>query len=539
MGPIAPDLQRGGRGAAVPVIVRTAATAALALLVVGSAGASPTWRAPTQLSPAERALGPELALNSAGAAVVVWDHEQGADCPTQPASLSCIHIVEAAPRSSRGAAWQSPIEVARPGIGAAPRVALDPIGNAAIVWIHDIGQPRVLQATIRPAGAATWPNANDLSGEPLAIRNHAIALDDGGNAVAVWAQRDATTSYVVGDLRPAAGGVWRAPVALSSLSADASAGPALAVVPSGEALVAWIDSGAVRLARGNAATGVWDSAVSPAFGGVNADTDIDVGLNPSGAAVVAWSWRRAPGGPNVVQACFRAPAGGWGPLVDLGTAGAGRSRVQAGLSANGAAAVVWLNGTTLNGAGRSRTTGVWTGPRTVATNVAASGGRLAMNPAGNAVAVWPNSATGAIRAALRPAGSAWQPPARVSGPGSFEPRVALDGASAAVAVWNRTGPQRVFVESADLVPAGPVLTNVDIPARTMVGMKASFSATPRAWSAQTVGTPIWRFGDGTSAHGAHVMHTFNATGLFTVSVAQADADGDTSTTSRRVSVGPP
>jgi PKD repeat protein len=70
-------------------------------------------------------------------------------------------------------------------------------------------------------------------------------------------------------------------------------------------------------------------------------------------------------------------------------------------------------------------------------------------------------------------------------------------------------------------------------------MNASFSATPRAWSAPTVGTPIWRFGDGRSAHGAHVMHTFNATGLFTVSVAQADTDGNTSTTSRRMSVGPP
>jgi PKD domain len=520
------------------VIPRAAATVALALLVVGAAGASPTWRAPVQLSPAERALGPELAVNAAGSAAVVWDHEQGADCPMQPASLSCIHIVEAAPRSARGAAWESPIEVARPGIGAAPRVALDPAGDAAIVWIHDIGLPRVLQATIRPAGATTWPNANDLSGIPLQIRNHAIALDATGNAVAVWAQRDSTTFYVVGDLRPAAGGVWLAPVALSSLSAEASAGPALSVAPRGEALAAWIDSGAVRLARGNAATGAWDPAVSPAFGGVNADTDIDVALNASGAAVAAWSWRRAAGGPNVVQASFRAAGGGWGPVVDLGTAGAGRSRVRAGLSAGGSVAVIWLNGTTLNGAGRSRTTGVWTSPRTIATNVAASGARLAMNPAGNAVAVWPNGSTGAIRAALRPAGSAWQPPVRVSSPGSSEPRVALDGASAAVAVWNRTGPQRVLVESADLAPTGPVLTNVEVPAKATVGVKASFSVMPRAWSAPTVGAPLWRFGDGTAAHGAQVTHTFDATGTSTVSVSQADAAGDTSTASRRVSVVP-
>jgi PKD domain-containing protein len=490
-----------------------------------------------QLSPAERALGPELALNPAGAAVVVWDHEQGAECPTQPASLQCIHIVEAAPRSGRGVAWQSPIEVARPGIGAAPTVAVDPAGDAAIVWIHDIGQPRVLQATIRPAGAATWPNANDLSSQPLEIRNHAIALDNGGNAVAVWAQRDATTFYVVGDLRPAAGGVWRAPVALSSLIADASAGPALSVAPNGDALVAWIDSGALRLARGNAATGVWDPAVSPAFGGLNADTDVDVALNASGAAVAAWSWRRAPGGPNVVQASFRPAGGGWGPVADLATA-AGRSRVRAGLSANGAAAVIWLNGSTLNGAGRSRTTGVWTNPRTVATNVAASGARLAMNPVGNAVAVWANAATGAIRAALRPAGSAWQLPVRVSSPGSSEPRVALDAASAAVAVWNRTGPQRVLVESANLAPTGPVLTEVQVPTNTTVGANTSFSVAPRAWGAQAVGTPLWRFGDGTSAHGGRVTHAFTTSGKFTVSVTQADSAGGTSTATRKVSVAP-
>jgi hypothetical protein len=380
MGPIAPDLQRGCRGAAVPVIVRKAATAALALLVVGSAGASPTWRAPTPLSPAERALGPELALNSAGAAVVVWDHEQGADCPTQPASLSCIHIVEAAPRSSRGAAWQSPIEVARPGIGAAPRVALDPVGNAAIVWIHDIGQPRVLQATIRPAGAATWPNANDLSGEPLAIRTTrsrsttaATPSPCGRSAT----PRRSTSSATYGPQQAASGARrWLCRASARTLRPGRLSPSFRAVRRSSPGSTA-----APCVWRGgNAATGVWDSAVSPAFGGVNADTDIDVELNPSGAAVVAWSWRRAPGGPNVVQASFRAPGGGWGPVVDLGTAGAGRSRVQAGLSANGAAAVVWLNGTTLNGAGRSRTTGVWTGPRTVATNVAASGGRPRHEP---------------------------------------------------------------------------------------------------------------------------------------------------------------
>ena len=291
---------------------RPLAALTLALLLTAAAGASPTWLPPTRLSPSDRALGPELAVNAAGAAVVVWDHEAGADCPTQPASLSCIHIVEAVTRSLSTASWQSPIEVARPGIGAAPRVAIDPGGDAAIVWIHDIGQDRVLQATIRPAGSPAWPNANDLSGSPLQIKNHAVGLDAAGNAVAVWAQRDNLSFYVVGDLRPAAGGVWLAPVALSSVSSDASGGPALAIVRSGEVLVAWIDGGALRAARGNAATGVWDTAVSPASGGVSADTDVEVALNPAGDAVIAWSWRRNSTGANIVQATFRPAGGNWG-----------------------------------------------------------------------------------------------------------------------------------------------------------------------------------------------------------------------------------
>ena len=512
------------------------AAALSVLALAGTAGSAPSWRAPVRLSPSDRSLGPELALNAAGDATVVWDHEQGADCPTSPASLSCIHITEAVSRARGSGAWTAPVEVGRPGIGAAPRVALDPNGAAALVWVHDIGQDRVLQATIRPAGAASWPNANDLSGTPLQITNHAVALDAAGNAVAVWSQRDSATFYVVGDLRPAAGGVWRAPVALSGIGAQVSAGPALALVPSGEALVAWIDSGSVRLARGNAATGVWDQPVGPVNGGVNTDTDVAVALNPAGDAVVAWSWRRSVGGPNVVQASFRPAGGGWGQAVDLGSAAAAHSNVQVAISDAGAVALVWRDGSILRGAGRSRSTGAWTAPRTIATNVAASGPRLAMNAAGNAVTAWANSATGAIRAALRPAGSAWQPPVRVSAPSSFEPRVALDAASRALAVWNRTSPQGILVESADLAPSGPVLTDLRIPAAAGVGATASFSVTPRAWAAPLSGAAVWRFGDGKSATGARVTHVYGSAGTFTVSLSQRDASGATSTATGKVSV---
>jgi PKD domain len=507
-----------------------------ALVLVQAAGTAPVWHAPVRLSPADRALGPELGVNAPGDAVVVWDHEQGADCPTQPASLSCIHIVEAASRARGAGTWQAPVEVARPGIGAAPKVALDSNGAAAVIWIHDIGEDRVLQATIRPAGAPTWPNANDLSGSPLEIRNHDVGLDAGGNAVAVWAQRDVDRFYVVGDLRPAAGGVWFAPVALSSLSSNATSGPSLALVPSGEVLVAWIDSGAVRVARGEATTGVWDQPLTPATGGVGADTDVAVALNNAGDAVLAWSWRRSASGPAVVQAAFRPAGGNWDAAVDLGTAGTGRSHVQAAINQAGGAAVVWLDGTALRRAGRSRSTGSWSAGATIATNVAEDGARVGMNAAGNAVAVWANKATGAIRAALRPAGGAWRPPERVSSAAASAARVALDSSSRAVAVWNRTSAQVVLTETADLVPNGPLLTSVTAPASAHVGATARFSVTARAWGAPLAGAPLWRFGDGRSTSGAQVSHVYRSAGTFTVTVSQGDTSAAKTMATRRISV---
>ena len=519
------------------MIGRLVAPALFATLVLAQvAGSAPAWQAPVRLSPTDRTLGPELGVNPAGDAVVVWDHEQGADCPTQPASLSCIHIVEAATRPRGASAWQTPVEVSRPGIGAAPKVALDPSGAAAIVWIHDIGQDRVLQATIRPAGAQSWPNANDLSGSPLEIRNHDVGMDAGGNAVAVWAQRDVDRFYVVGDLRPAAGGVWFAPVALSSLSSNATSGPSLALVPSGAALVAWIDGGAVRVAGGQAATGTWDQALTPATGGSGADTDVAVALNSAGDALLAWSWRRSATGPAIVQAAFRPAGGNWGAAFDLGTAGTGRSHVQAAVNQAGGAAVVWLDGTTLRGAGRARSTGTWSAAAAIATNVADSGGRIAMNASGNAVAVWANKATGAIRAALRAAGGAWRPPVRVSSPSSSAARVALDGSSRAVAVWNRTNAEVVLTETADLVPNGPLVTSITAPTNSRVGATVRFAVTARAWAAPLAGAPLWRFGDGRSANGTHVSHVYRSAGTYTVTVSQGDSSGAKTAATRRISV---
>jgi hypothetical protein len=509
------------------VKLRTLLVAPL-LLAVGAAGAAPSWRPAVELSPSQRALGPELAVNDAGDAIVVWNREEGADCPTQPASLSCIHIVEVVSRARGSSAWSAPVEVARPGVGNTPRVAIDPAGNAALVWVHDIGEDRVLQATIRPGPSGSWPNANDLSGTPFEIRNHAIALDASGSAVAVWAQRDATTFYVVGDFRVAARGYWEAPVALSSLSGQASAGPSLAFALNSQALVAWIENGQARLASGQATTGVWVTPVTLAAGGGDG-TDVDVALNFAGDAVVVWSW-----GANVVQAAVRRAGGSWSGPVRLGTG----TDVEVALDGTGDAVAVWLGGSAgnlLQSARHARGAAGWTRPFQVAAT--ASSPRIAMDGTGNAVAVWTQGANRVIAAGLRPTAlGTWVRRGPISGPGASAPSVAVSPRGDATAVWNRAAPPRVVVESRSLTGSGPVLARLRVPKKTLVQFRTTFSVVSAAWASPLVGVPSWRFGDGTSAAGPTVSHSYASAGSYAVTVTARDAAGGLSTLTGTISV---
>ena len=502
---------------------------ASALVVVGAAGAAPTWRATAELSPSQRAIGPELAVNPAGDAIVVWNREEGAVCPSEPAALECIHIVETTARARTATGWQAPAEVARPGVGNRPRVAIDTTGRTALLWVHDIGEDRVVQATIRSGLSGAWPNANDLSGSPLEVRNHAIALDGQGNAVAVWAQRDVSTFYVVGDLRVAARGFWEAPVALSSLSGNAPAGPALALAPGGEAVVAWIEGGQVRAARGLTTAGTWESPVTLASAGGPVATDVDVAVSAAGDAVVVWSW-----GANSVQAAARAAGGGWSGPVTLGT---GRA-IDVGIDGAGTAVAVWLGGparNVLQSSRHRRGAARWSRPFAVAQG--ASEPTLAMNAAGNAVAAWTRGASRVIRTALRPAAlGTWVRPTDVSGSGASAPRVGLSAASDATVVWNRARPPRVVVEVRHLTGGGPLLVHQKIPKTALVGRAATFAVAPAAWTAPLSGSMTWRFGDGTSATGVRVTHAYRSAGTYTLTVTQRDAAGAVSTLTRRVSV---
>lgn len=508
------------------------------VLVIGSpAAGSPTWEAPVQVSTGDRALGLELALNDAGAGLAVWDQEVGAECPTEPAALSCIHVVTTSVRSDRSLSWSAPIEISRPGVGARPRAAIDQVGNAAIVWVHDIGRDRVVQATYRRGPAGTWPEPNDISEASLEVRNHEIALDAAGNAIAVWAERVQQVFDAYAVRRSAATGVWGAPVRLSSVEWRASSGPDLSLAPTGRIATAWVDhNDVVWVSLGDSTLGAWEPRAALTDSAGSHKREPAIAINAAGDTAAVWVREAGAVGEAEVFAAFRQRSGGWSSPLDLGSARAITAAPQVAVDDAGGVVVVWLAPAGVAAATRSASGG-WKGLLLSALRTA-SDPHLALSSTGNAVAVWTTRENGVVQGRIRPGTSGtWQPRVDVSGTAASARDVAMDSAGNAFTIWNRISGQRVNVEIADLAGNGPVLERLRVPSLAMVvRVRRPFSVEPVAWAAPLTGEPRWSFGDGSEATGRRVGHGYTRTGRFTVTVSQADGAGDVSTAAATIRV---
>ena len=86
------------------------------------------------------------------------------------------------------------------------------------------------------------------------------------------------------------------------------------------------------------------------------------------------------------------------------------------------------------------------------------GARIAVDPLGNATAVWYQTAAGVglVRAAHRPAGGTWSAPLTISDPDRFAqaPDVVVDRSGTVTAAWMATTPSGKQIESARLPVGG-------------------------------------------------------------------------------------
>jgi hypothetical protein len=516
--------------------LKTVPAAAVALLLCGAqtpqALAAPGWLSPTDLSAVgQDAEEPQVAVDSAGNAVAVWSRSNGSHT-----------IIQAAVRPA-GGAWSGSVDLSAVGRNATePQLAVDPAGNAVAVWSRSNGSHTIIQAAGRPAGGS-WSGSVDLSAAGRNAKEPQVAIDSSGDALAAWQRFDGIAQIVQSRSRPA-GGAWGATDELSEPGQDAEA-PQVAVDPAGNAIAVWSrrdGSDFIVQAATRPAGGGWLGPIDLSDEGENAE-EPQVAVDPTGSAVAVWS--REDGTDKIVQSSAKPAGGAWLAPDDLSATGMDAEAPQVAVDSAGNAVAVWVSfaepPTVIVQAATRPGGGAWLGPDDLSAGglSSAEAPQVAVDPAGNAAAVWARS-TGSptvVEAATKPAAGGWLPPVPLSelGNNAVEPQISLDPAGDGVAVWSRENGVNAIVQGAGFDRAGPQLRSLSIPEAGTARQPVSFSVSPfDVWSG--VGATSWQFGDGAAAAGTVAEHTFGHPGVYRVTVESVDTFGNASEASGEVTV---
>jgi hypothetical protein len=483
-----------------------------AALVAPSAGAAPTWRPVTNLFADLSAAGgsaqtPAVAVDSRGDATAIWTRWNG----TQP-------VVQASTRPA-GGTWSAPVDLAQGRSIFHPQLTVDPAGNATAVWrVREVDRS-VVQASTRPAGGA-WSTPVDLSvdtsvdpSQPADVPQ--VAVDAAGIVTATWSRFEAKPSepfkHVVQAAARLTDGTWTAPVDLSAPGQHARTTD-LAVDPAGNATAIWVAGGLVQTAT-RPAGGTWAAPVDlSTIAGPRANPRIVV--DPAGTATAVWGTFTTTYG---IQTATRSPGGPWTAPADLSAPGQDTfDTPELAADRRGTVTALWQrhdgSGWIVTSATRPAGGG-WTAPVDLsATGHDAWDPQVAVDPAGNATAVWSladepmSDSARTAQAARRTAAGEWTAPVDLSEDGTaWNPQVALDPSGNATTVWSHHDGSGYVVEARGLDAAGPVVTEITGATPAGAGRVRAYSVKAHdVWS--RVASTRWTFADGTTATGTSVTH---------------------------------
>ncbi len=189
---------------------------------------------------AGNAYAPQIAIDTNGNALAVWQQHDG----------TRDNLV--ANRYTAGSGWgtASLIETDNAGNASSPQIAIDANGNALAVWNQFDGTRYNIWANrfIAGTGAGTgWGTATlietDNAGNAYFPQ---IAIDTNGNALAVWTQSDGTRYNIVANRYTAGTGWGTASPIETDNAGDASSLAQIAIDNNGNALAVWYQHDGAR-----------------------------------------------------------------------------------------------------------------------------------------------------------------------------------------------------------------------------------------------------------------------------------------------------
>jgi hypothetical protein len=531
----------------VPDSTRTALLAALTaaalLLTAAPAAHAAAWLPPIPVSADDQNVAHSaVTMAGNGDVVAIWTPSSGGMWASiRPA----------------GGSFSAPVQISS-GTGAIfssrPALTVDAAGNAVAAWSQFDGSFYRIRAAFRPAGGAFGPMETISAAGRQAIEPD-TALDGAANAIVVWHRSDGTRNRVQWSYRPAGGSFPAAGTTITSGGNTDQEYPRLAMDPAGNAVVAYqayeqpSNVTYVRYQE-RPAGGVFPGAAGekapvpengngspPEFG------SMDVGL---GDGEIAFVWHRFEGATNDR---FRAAVRTFGAPEAMGTqvldSSGGMDEIRLAMAPSGEAVAVWStsDGNDVLWAARAAG-GAFGASADLAPSAAiADDVAVGLDGLGNAIATWFETGPSTAWAAMRPAGGTFGAPQELFGGGPgivfHGPSVGGDsqgnGFAAAVRSESGAGLPRLNVAGWDPVP--PTLDGLTIPPLGLNPIAFSVSPFDR-WGPVTAS---WDFGDGSSAAGTNVSHSFpNPGGTYNVTATGTDAAGNSASASGLVAVnGPP
>jgi hypothetical protein len=456
-------------------------------LAGGIADASPTWQSASPLAPAQSPSEATVAIDANGNALAVWKRAE-----TQPGSSIGYEVVLASYRPAGSNVWQPPVTLGK-GAYWKPEVAFDRAGDATAAWISQPGDysSQVLMSSTRSAVSGKWSPPVQLSppGE-WAYGPQQLGVDSAGDAVVAM-------SFGEVFYRPA-DGTWQAatqPIRVSYW--------ALAVASDGSTVLAGLDVGGGSISAVSGYRGMWAAPV--VLGSASQSyAPPAVAIAPGGNAVVSWATQEH--GNNIVYAAVRT-AGAWESAKPVSFVDGNAYDPAVGIDDRGDVLGVWDARVDPEASFRPAGASTWQRPLAIGPSIDYATPSLAMNAAGQAVAVWSGGAAAGtdfpVEAASFSTDTGWAPAQGLGtqGPQPIERNgtVAIDPAGDAIAVWphyeggNAAGFSQASLQTAILDNGGPLLHAVFNQARPRIRGNAHPGAKLRCTTGRWSGEAPIRF----------------------------------------------
>lgn len=532
--------------------IRTGAALAVAVaagaIVAPAAQAAGPFTAPQTVTPPwQRASSSDLAVGPGGAAAVLFSGYASFDAETDTFEnrvYASVHEQGALPSSNaaRGFGAAVPLSPSAETTVLDAKAAVDSAGNVtAVLWTGTDIDSAVISTRYKPVGGA-WQPAQVISPQSFVPNSQNI-----GPELTVTPDGRA---FVLTD----AGLFERAPGA-STFTAVPDSSDVVDVAVSATGTLAAASSTPTYSVRVLPAGGTWGPATELGLLDDSFPFEADrssIAITDDGTVVAAWD----EGGPDATGAdaehglnvSVRTPAGTWSTEQNVNATDGGPFGTFAPIataSGNSTVLVSWSEFTGEPPTGSTASRRTFPGG-TTATSVAPFVD-VAFSASGRALAtVGPTSpGSGDITAQVRPsAGAAFGAPVSVIAPSGTATRyagadVGLDAQGNGYVSWQRTidngdAPNTYAIGVTGYDPVAPVITSASVPAAGKAGASVAVSAT--ATDRMSVPTYAWNFGDGKTATGASVSHTYASAGTYAVKVTATDEAGNSSTSTKSVVV---